>query len=61
MRNEGHGTWFVCVRLSVTIFSATTRDNKKAMPKGSVLHWLDFKCGDFRKSTVFERYGVKTK
>jgi hypothetical protein len=29
---------------------------QKAIPTGSVPHWLDFKNGDFRKS-----YGVKTK
>ena len=24
-------------------------------------HWLDLKNGDFRKSTAFKRYGVKTR
>ena len=35
--------------------------SQKAIPTGSVPHWLDFKKGDFRKSTVFKSYGVKTK
>ena len=34
---------------------------QKAIPMGSVPHWLDFKNGDFRKSTAFKSYGVKTK
>ena len=34
---------------------------QKAIPTGSVPHWLDFKNGDFRKSTAFKSYGVKTK
>ena len=52
------------VRLSVCLsFSATTRNKggQKAIPTGSVPHWLDFKNGDFRKSTAFKSYGVKTK
>ena len=31
------------------------------IPTGSVLHWLEFKKGNFRKSTAFKSYGVKTK
>ena len=34
---------------------------QKAIPTGSVPHWLDFKNGDFRKSTAFKSYGLKTK
>ena len=34
---------------------------QKAIPTGSVPHWLDFKTGDFRKSTAFKSYGLKTK
>ena len=34
---------------------------QKAIPTGSVPHWLDFKKSDFRKSTAFKSYGVKTK
>ena len=34
---------------------------QKAIPTGSVPHWLDFINGDFRKSTAFKSYGVKTK
>ena len=56
MRSEGCHS--VC--LFVTTFSATTR-NKAAIPTGSVPHWLDLKNGDFRKSTAFKSYGVKTK
>ena len=32
---------------------------QKATPTGSVPHWLEFKNGDFRKSTAFKSYGVK--
>ena len=35
-------------------------DNKRAIPKGSALHWLDYEFGEFRKSTAFKTYGVKT-
>ena len=34
---------------------------QKAILMGSVPHWLDLKNGDFRKSTAFKSYGVKTK
>ena len=34
---------------------------QKAIPTGSVPHWLDFKKGDFCKNTAFKSYGVKTK
>ena len=34
---------------------------QKVIPTGSVPHWLDFENGDFRKSTAFKSYGVKTK
>ena len=34
---------------------------QNAIPTGSVPHWLDFKNDDFRKSTAFKSYGVKTK
>ena len=63
MRSKGYGTWFVSVcvsvRSSVTTFSATTR-NDTAIPTGSSLNWLHFKKGDFRITTAFARYGVKT-
>ena len=32
---------------------------QKAIPTGSVPHWVDFKNGDFRKSTAFKSYCVK--
>ena len=69
MCSEDYSTWsvilsvrpFIC--LSVTTFSATTRNKvaKKQYQKGSIPHWLDFKNGDFCKSTAFKSYGVKTK
>ena len=34
---------------------------QKAIPTGSVPHWLDLKNGDLRTSTAFKSYGVKTK
>ena len=34
---------------------------QKTIPTGSVPHWLDFKNGDFRKSTAFKSYGSKPK
>ena len=69
MRSESYSTWFVSVSglpsvcLSVTMFSATTRKKsaKIAIVTGSVLHWLDFKKGDFHKTIAFKSYGVKTK
>ena len=33
---------------------------QKAIPTGPVPHWLDFKNSDFRKSTAFKSYGLKT-
>ena len=33
---------------------------QEAIPTDSVPHWLHFKKGDFRKSTAFKSYGVKT-
>ena len=34
---------------------------QEAIPTGSALHWLDFKCDDFRENTAFKSYDVKTK
>ena len=60
----------VCLSGSLSIFLSVCyhvfcnhaqRDNERAMiPRGSALHRLDFKIGDFIKSNVFESYGVKT-
>ena len=66
MRSESYCTWSVSVSvcLSVTTFSATKRNkttNDTIMFSSSVLHWLDFKFGEFRKSTAFQSYGMKTK
>ena len=52
------------VRLSVcyqVFCHYVQQGGQKAIPTGSVPHWLDFKKGDFRKSTAFKSYGVKTK
>ena len=54
--------YFVCksVRLSVcyhVFCHYAQQGGQKAIPTGSV---LDFKNGDFRKSTAFKSYGVKT-
>ena len=50
----------VCVCLSVTTFSPTSCIKMaKKICTASLLHKLDFKTGDFRKSTVFKSYGVK--
>ena len=68
MRSVGYGTWFVCVCVCVCVcaylhlFSHYRQQGgQKAIPTGSVSHWLDFKNGDFRKSTAFKSYGLKTK
>ena len=52
------------VRLSVcyhVFCHYAQQGGQKAIPTGSVPHWLDFKNGDFRKSTAFKSYGMKTK
>ena len=52
------------VRLSVcyhVFCHYVQQGGEKAIPTGSVPHWLDFKKGDFHKSTAFKSYGVKTK
>ena len=52
------------VRLSVcyhVFCHYAQQGGQKAIPTGSVPHWLDFKNGDFRKSTAFKSYGLKTK
>ena len=48
------------VRLSVIMFSATTC-SKATKKRYEWVHWLGFKNGDFRKTTAFKSYGVKTK
>ena len=49
----------VCLLPRFLPLRATRRP--KSNTNGSVPHWLDFKNGDFRKSTAFKSYGVKTK
>ena len=70
MHSEGYSTWFVIptVRLSVlpsvcyhVFCHYIQQGGQKAIPTGSVPHWLDFKNGDLRTSTVFKSYGMKTK
>ena len=58
--------YLVCksVRLSVcyhVFCHHAQQGGQKAIPMVSVPHWLDFKNGDFRKSTAFKSYGMKTK
>ena len=55
---EGYGSYRVCVCLSVTF--TPTSCNKMAICMALSLHKLDFKTGDFRKSTAFKSYGVKS-
>ena len=52
----------VCLSVCYHVFCHYAQQGgQKAIPTGSVPHWLDFKNGDFRKSTAFKSYGVKTK
>ena len=62
MRSEGYSTWSVILSVRYHVFCHYAQQgSQKAIPMGSVPHWLDFKNGDFRKSTAFKSYGVKTK
>ena len=66
MRSEGYSTWSVilsvCLSVCYHVFCHYAQQGgQKAIPTGSVPHWLDLKNGDFRKSTAFKSYGVKTK
>ena len=51
----------VCPSCYHVFWHYAQQGGQKAIPTGSVPHWLDFKKGDFRKSTAFKSYGVKTK
>ena len=58
----------VCVYLSICpsvcrhLFSHYAQQGgQKAVPIGSVPHWLDFYNGDLRESTAFKSYGVKNR
>ena len=52
----------VCLSVCYHVFCHYAQHGgQKAIPTGSVPHWLDFKKGDFCKSTAFKSYGVKTK
>ena len=52
-----NGTCIIFTHVHVHVYACCVR----AIPTGSVPHWLDFKKGDFHKSTAFKSYGVKTK
>ena len=50
----------VCLSVCYHVFCRyAQRDGQKAIPTGSVPHWLYFKNGDFVKNAAFESYGVK--
>ena len=52
----------VCLSVCYHVFCHYVQQGgQKAIPTGSVPHWLDFQNGDFRKSTAFKSYGLKTK
>ena len=57
MRSEGYVRRSVCYHV---FYHYAQQGGQKAIPTGSVPHWLDFENGDFRKSTAFISYGVKT-
>ena len=70
MRSKGYGSCLVsvsvihsvCVSVCYHVFcDYTQRDNKIAIPTGSLLHWLHFEKGDFRITAAFKIYGVKSK
>ena len=49
---------FVCLSVCYHVFCHyAQRDGQKAIPMGSVPHWLYFR--DFDKNAAFESYGVK--
>ena len=52
----------VCLSVCYHVFCHYAQQGgQKAIPTGSVPHWLDFKNGDFCKSTAFKSYGMNTK
>ena len=52
----------VCLSVCYHVFyNYAQQGGQKAIPMGSVPHWLDFRNGNFRKSTTFKSYGGKTK
>ena len=65
MCSKGYSTWSVIlsVHLSVTTFSATTRNKaaKRQYQRDQCHTGLILKNGDLRTSTAFKSYGVKTK
>ena len=60
MRSEGYSTWSMCLCVCYHVFCRyAQRDGQKAIPTGSVPHWLYLKNGDFVKNAAFKSYGVK--
>ena len=52
----------VCLSICYHVFCHYAQQGgQKAIPTGSVPHWLDFKNGNFHKSTAFKSYVMKTK
>ena len=56
-----HARVVPCLCPSVCLLATTflPQGGQEAVPTGSALHWLDFKCGDFRENTALKGYGVK--
>ena len=51
-----------CLSVCYHVFcNHAQRDNERAIPTGSSLHWVHFKKDDFRITTAFKRYSVKSK
>ena len=51
----------VCLSVCYHVFCHYAQQGgQKAIPTGSVPHWLDLKNGDFRKSSAFKSYGKRT-
>ena len=51
---DGRTAYRPSTTFSATIY--TQQGGQKAIPTGSVPHWLDFENSDFRKSTAFKSY-----
>ena len=53
----------VCVCVCVCVYNVfcyhAQQAVQRASPTSSALHWLDFKTGNFRKSTVFKSYSER--
>ena len=64
MRNEGYGTWSVCLSVCLLFYDYMSHYRKRgglsAISTASALQGHENERGDFTETTVFERYGVKT-